>query len=178
MTDEQRGSEVYKPESTEGDRRRWWEKQRWLVPIAVVVLILAVIAVTAFLRSESDESPEAAIAEDGDAQAQSEGGTQASAAPSPEAQGGGDDAEQQQDPETAQVCRRIVALQDEVQSQGINGMNPLDVYTELTEIERQSRGTQVASLANDAAVTVQRFITGRTDADAVYAAGTALASAC
>ena len=176
MTDEQRGSEVYRPESTDRDRRRWWEKQRWLVPIAVVVLILAVIAVTAFLRSESDESPEAAIAEDGDAQAQSEGGTQAQASPEPPA--GGDDAEQQPDRETAQVCRRIVALQEEVQSEGINGMNPLDVYTELTEIERQSRGTQLASLANDAAVSVQRFITGRTDADAVYAAGTALASAC
>jgi septal ring-binding cell division protein DamX len=177
MTDEQRGSEVYRPESTDRDRRRWWEKQRWLVPIAVVVLILAVIAVTAFLRSERAEAPDAAIAEDEAAQAESEGGTQAQASPEPPA--GGDDAEQQQqDRETAQVCRRIVALQEEVQSEGINGMNPLDVYTELTEIERQARGTQLASLANDAAVSVQRFITGRTDADAVYAAGTALASAC
>lgn len=176
MTDEQRGSEVYRPESTDGDRRRWWEKQRWLVPIAVVVLILAVIAVIAFLRSESEAPPEGAIAEDEAAQAQSEGGTQAP--PSPEPAAGGDDAEQQPDRETAQVCRRVVALQEEIQSEGINGMNPLDVYTELTEIERQSRGTQLASLANDAAVTVQRFITGRTDADAVYAAGNALASAC
>lgn len=178
MTDEQRGSEVYRPESTDGDRRRWWEKQRWLVPIAVVVLILAVIAVIAFLRSESEAPPEGAIAEDEAAQAQSEGGTQAQAQASPEPPAGGDDAEQQPDRETAQVCRRVVALQEEIQSEGINGMNPLDVYTELTEIERQSRGTQLASLANDAAVTVQRFITGRTDADAVYAAGNALASAC
>lgn len=177
MTDEQRGDGPQQRPSTKPDRRRWWEKQRWLVPIAVVVLGVAVVAVIAFLRSDRADRQEA-IAGEGVSQgpgAQSEAGAQAGASPSPEAPADGRGGDQQPDPATAQVCQRIIALQEQVQSQGID---PLAVYTEVTEIERQARGTPLASQANDAARTLQRFITGRTDGESVIAAGTQLASAC
>lgn len=175
MTDEQRGDGPQQRPSPKPDRRRWWEKQRWLVPIAVVILGVAVVAVIAFLRSERADS-QTAIAGEGASQApQSEGGTQAGASPSPEASADEQGGDQPPDPATAQVCQRIIALQEQVQSQGID---PLAVYTELTEIERQARGTPLASQANDAARTLQRFIMGRTDAESVIAAGTQLASAC
>jgi hypothetical protein len=135
-----------------------------------------VVAVIAFLRSDRADRQEA-IAGEGASQgpgAQSEAGAQAGASPSPEAPADGR-GDQQPDPATAQVCQRIIALQEHVQSQGVD---PLAVYTEVTEIERQARGTPLASQANDAARTLQRFITGRTDAESVIAAGTQLASAC
>lgn len=177
MTDEQRGDGPQQRPTPKPGRRRWWEKQRWLVPIAVVVLGVAVVAVIAFLRSDRADRQEA-IAGEGASQgpgAQSEAGTSAGASPSPEAGADEQSGDQPPDPATAQVCQRIIALQEQVQSQGID---PLAVYTEVTEIERQARGTPLASQANDAARTVQRFITGRTDAESVIAAGTQLASAC
>lgn len=171
--------------------RKWWEKQRWIIAIAVVLLALAVFAITMFLRDDSPTT-DAAADSDPSAEPSDPDATQPAGqgAPDPSAtdpsadqsapgggQGDGEAGEQQQedDRRTAQVCEQIIAFQESLQSGSIE---PLTVVAELAEIERDARGTRLADRVNVAGATLQDFLTGQADANEVLEAGTELASAC
>ena len=154
--------------------RRWWEKQRWIIVIAAVVLGLAVLAVIMFLRADVQAPTAAEAGVTPTAEPSSPGASDPARAGASEPGTGPADGEPQ-DQRLAQVCDRIIAFQQDLRSGGIE---PLSAMSELSEIERQARGTRLDDQVDAVGNTVQDFFLGQANADEVIAAGSELATAC
>lgn len=162
--------------AAEGDtptpKPRSWS-QRWIVPVAIVILVLAAFAVGAVVNAQRNATPEPVLgAESEPAAAAADGQGEASTPPQDITDGG---EQQQLDEQTAQVCDRIVAFQQDISD---GGVEPLDAFNELSVIEREARGTRLSSQVNNAGATVQQAIFGQATIDDVYAAVRDLATTC
>lgn len=169
--------------------RRWWEKQRFIIPISLLILAPAVFVVAGIVRAgdptlpiivHGSEGAAATVPVDGDGVAQTradgEGGDAGDAA-------GGSASRatpatvpaSAADPGSQKVCRRILALRDEFENRGVN---PVHAYIEMMQIQRDARDTVLAAEVDEAIGTMEDFVAGRADTGAVVTAGTTLASAC
>lgn len=204
MTDGKFPDRTYEPPRRGVPRRRWWEKQRFIIPIAVAILAPAVFFVAGLVASDGAGSQQVELSTDqtrGGAPAQVPGDTPAAAsrpvdgpaadagqdAPGAETEAAGSDVAMVSAADGAQsakqagaaaapaVCQRILALREQFEMQGVN---PHAVYLETQRIQRDAVGTPVAAKAEHAVRTMEDFVSGRTDTAAVVAAGGALVSAC
>ena len=155
--------------------RRWWEKQRWIIVIAAVILGLAVLAVIMFLRADAQTPTEAEAGATPTAEPSTPGASDPARAGASEPGTGPAEGGEPQDQRMAQVCDRIIAFQEDLQSGDIE---PLSAMSELSEIERQARGTRLDDQVDVVGSTVQDFFLGEANADEVIAAGSELATAC
>jgi hypothetical protein len=201
---------TYEPLPHAAPRRRWWEKQRFIIPIAVAFLAPAVFFVTGLVagegagsqqaelsagqaaRNAAEPAPGAAVPDDsaGDAgdsrdEPAADDGSDTDAAGS-DAVGsdaaGSDvavvasaDIAQADAAEPPAVCERILALREQFE---MHGVNPLDVYLAMLEIQDEAGGTAVAGKVDDAVRTMEDFVSGNADTADVVAAGGALVAAC
>ena len=159
-------------------RRRWWEKQRYIIPLAVLVLAPAVyfVAGQALARDGGRQAPEPGAR--GAAQLSGADGQVAMADTRPAAAGAGGDAAAGEDAAAdvgADVCGRVLGLRDELRMQGVD---PSAVYREVVAIQQDAAGTPVAAAADEVVRTMEDVVVGRADTDDVVAAGAALIAAC
>jgi hypothetical protein len=202
---------TYEPLPHAAPRRRWWEKQRFIIPIAVAVLAPAVFFVTGLVAgdgagsqqaelsaaqvagSAAEPAPGAAVPDDppgdaGDTRDEPATGDGGGDGPDADTDAAGSDAAgsdvavvasadsaQADEPEPPAVCGRILALREQFEMQGVN---PLEVYLEMLEIQKEADGTSIAAAADHAVRTMEDFVSGETDSGDVVAAGTALVAAC
>lgn len=182
-------------------RRRWWEKQRFMIPIAVAVLAPAVFLV-AGLVARDGRTPQQMDLSTGQTRAAAptaepaprdtpEAGTRAAAESSADtAADTGRDASdsetdvtvlssaeraQSDEAESPAVCQRILALREQFEMQGVN---PLEVYLDMLDIQKDAKGTAVAADVDRAVRTMEDFVSGNADTGDVVAAGGALVAAC
>ena len=150
-------------------RRRWWEKQRFVIPIAMAILAPAVFLVAGVVtggRADADLHAAGATPRDAAAAADVTGPRAADGDGTATATGG---------PRSPAVCRRILALRTQLEAQGVN---PVKVYLQMQRIQQDAQGTRVAAQADHAVRTMEDFVAGEAGTAEVVAAGTALVSAC
>lgn len=202
---------TYEPQPHAAPRRRWWEKQRFIIPIAVAVLAPAVFFVTGLVAGDGagsqqmqlstdqtgavapaqapHDNPEAAprtapraagkrvprrAVDDARGGADADSGAGRSDVAVASSVSGAQSAEEVDEPPPP-VCDRILALREQFEMQGVN---PLEVYAEMLDIQKEAHGTPIAATADHAVRAMEDFVSGETDSGDVVAAGTALVAAC
>lgn len=178
-------------------RRRWWEKQRFMIPVAVAVLAPAVFLV-AGLVARDGRTPQQMDLSTGQTRAAApttepaprdtpEAAPRAAAESSADTGRDASDSEtdvtvlssaeraQSDEAESPAVCQRILALREQFEMQGVN---PLEVYLDMLDIQKDAKGTAVAADVDRAVRTMEDFVSGNADTGDVVAAGGALVAAC
>lgn len=178
-------------------RRRWWEKQRFMIPIAVAVLAPAVFLVAGLVARDGRtpqqmdlstgqtraaaptaepaprDAPEAAPRAAADAAADS--GQDASDSENDVTVLSSAESARSDEAESPAVCQRILALREQFEMQGVN---PLEVYLDMLDIQKDAKGTAVAADVDRAVRTMEDFVSGNADTGDVVGAGAALVAAC
>lgn len=146
------------------DTRRWWEKQRFIIPVVVAILALPIWHVAGLMvdnASSGERTPRDRLG-----MSKSGGGIETET---------GIDTAQDAEDAAAAVCVRVLALRDDLTSQGVDA---LAAYSEMLDIQQQAAGTSLEDEVDAVVEAMDGFTSGTYDSAAVVAAGGALLDVC
>lgn len=208
MTDDNQSFNLYdKVRHDVPDTRRWWEKQRFIIPIVVAVLAGPIWYVAGLMAA--DIEPQQQQTQAGEVASQpaeveqqprsSEGAAVADAAT--ESSAGADAGRDQTGADGSAAgsdSTKVLPAHGEQAPAGrqreraavcervlalrddlkLQGANPVEVYQDMLAIQEQAAGTAVSDEADAAVAALEGFVSGTHDSDAVVSAGAALVDAC